>query len=403
MQPHSLALACLSLGLLALSPACDKGTPDAAGSGEAGAGSATATAGLPEGVSVDIRGETATVTLSLPASDEAPVFWSAKPLNNQFPQIEPKSGRIGADGKASFTVTASKTLEYKIQLELKSGGETKKETIPLALTKYTRPKLESMPEDKIGSAKERLRAKSRLELELGGATVAEYRVLPVETATHTIAFDLRLAGGKQVKVGGSEFAFENNVAKVSLPVDPFVIDADLPTVAAAGEKDPQVRIPIELETDEGTWTGALRIDRAVGLDLLEQAKQGPVSFPDDTPAPAEPKTLLEVSAAPAIPWTILGEAKTLRDVDLVAFTEGERKLVQTCRYEQGKDLHFYKYDMTVEVYDRRTGKRVASERFKAGGKVPKCELVISAYEKDKTAYSDGAELEAFLAKFVAGE
>lgn len=202
---------------------------------------------------------------------------------------------------------------------------------------------------------------------------------------------VKVNGGKSLKVAGKSFAFDGDEALVELPL--VQRWADVTT------DKPSVKLPMELVDDDGKWTGEL----SVSADVMEKwamgITRGPLLFDGESAGSGGKSTILVVGST----YTAHGgPAVPLSKVDLIGVVSSKSRSYSSCRYKNGlgrtKSVKRRSYDKVATVYERRTGKRLGSKRFKAA--TPSCPSSVKATEYVISKHADSKRAENWAKDFV---
>jgi len=216
----------------------------------------------------------------------------------------------------------------------------------------------------------------------GGYDVSGYGVSGEVSFSH-LTVDLKVPEGTTGTLDGRPLTVSGTTIK-----GPFVLGESAAEILLAPEVNTLTGMPTEkvtlklalalpsgstaevsLPLDEMATKGAL-------LGLLQSVQQGPVTFPGEAPATGPAKTATRVQLIdPGVHlMPTVGSGTKVKDVDLIAIDHADVRTV-ACPHEYTDGSNRYTVnrfvsDNDVHLFDRRTGKEVAAQKF--AGKVPKC-------------------------------
>jgi hypothetical protein len=130
------------------------------------------------------------------------------------------------------------------------------------------------------------------------------------------------------------------------------------------------------------------------VEVLQGIPNQGLPLPDDGPTPRPPRTLVDVDFKDV---NLYGNPTVLRDVDLIAIRTS-KTVEGSCGSYRGRDgttttVEKNDYHKQVDVYDRRTGRRVSSRFFRAPPEP--CPATIHAGSSVSSFVPDG-DIRAYL-------
>ncbi|MBC7977930.1 MAG: hypothetical protein H7138_23360 [Myxococcales bacterium] len=206
-------------------------------------------------------------------------------------------------------------------------------------------------------------------------------------------------GGSLVKltIGDQVFEAKNGALAAQIALTPAIAALDLMFV----DKERPLELPATLELTTGTLTGTLELDHAPITAMFMKVKDGPVRFPGEADS-AGRSTLLLIGERT---WQYAGESAPLGRVDLIALDSSTPRRGTDCQYVaidgsgKKKSLTRMMRDHTLVVYERRTGKQLATRRWIA--KTPACEEWIKSDAPGRYAEVDESDVLDWAKTFVA--
>jgi hypothetical protein len=175
-----------------------------------------------------------------------------------------------------------------------------------------------------------------------------------------------------VEIDGQKMVAAKGNETFTLDFAPRMADTEIPFQTKWGQK---LSLPVRLRSPddvalEGTLdVGANLFEGMVSL-LLQTVTQGPVRFGDEPEAAGSAKSLVLVGGTRMD--EVLGRAKRVRDIDLVAMlqTQPSRPTPGQCGPYGGYGAPTYAtraaVDYEVTVHEHRTGKKLQTRTFAAG-------------------------------------
>lgn len=176
-----------------------------------------------------------------------------------------------------------------------------------------------------------------------------------------------------------------------------------------GPIEGQLKLPITLEFSDGK---TLKRDvfvaksalREVLVSKLKYPERGPTLLPGESPTTKGTGALLNVGSATG---TFAGRAKLPTDIDYVVLqTKAQR--TQACGRYRGDggsvaELNLELTDASLVVYERRTGKKLATRTVKAKAECPETYIKFDQLSpQDKQSHTfDQKDVEAWMIDFVA--
>ena len=145
------------------------------------------------------------------------------------------------------------------------------------------------------------------------------------------------------------------------------IEVDLLAKVAAAKVNDLDRVELAVELEAAGEKAKDTLDLAgpvlgvVAANALAQIDHGPVAFPGDGAAPADPHLLVAIGV-PSSKLVVVGKTGTFRDVDLVAVAKPNERFFGCGKTDAAGIIYT---DLAVTVYDRRTGKTVATRNLRA--------------------------------------
>jgi len=198
-------------------------------------------------------------------------------------------------------------------------------------------------------------------------------------------------------------AAKRSVGGKPIPVDPMVvIGGKAPGALFGGGTVSPVCVPISLEEGKKTWAGEYCFQpdqqRGATTHLFKGVRTGPVKVPSEGTGNA---TLWLVSPDTAPVAKLLGTAKTFGDIGYVAIQTNVRTSKGCGSYRSSSGNTTYvslsMYRETVTIYERRTGKKLASKEL-----VPSsaCPTMTTTRSGSATATSASFVAEKDLRDFI---
>ncbi len=288
-------------------------------------------------------------------------------------------------GTASLEFPADKVVakpggkgQIFLNLQPPSGAKLKKFSGPFV---FDWPAVVKMSDDAISCGSRRCKgridkARSRIEMEVepGTVVVLDGQKLPATGAKIDAPLDL----GKQAR---------------SAPV----------SILGSTRSAYKFEIPIVLTfPDQTKLEGKLPRDGASLAFVNTQLgtiEKGPVRFGGEPDGPSAGKSLVVYSILGS---KVLGSANTIGDLDLVSATKTTIRTLSCGAYRSRNTGNSIRMDRTlhdeeVSVYERRSGKRVASKSFPS--RVPSCPDVMKPSQY-LSGYPDAKAVEAWLASLL---
>lgn len=160
-----------------------------------------------------------------------------------------------------------------------------------------------------------------------------------------------------------------------------------------------VEIAWKAETTRSPAEGGLNLPASGVFELLQKVTKGPLLFARDRARYKDANISLVSSEGHHA-----GANVKLREADLIAFLDHTETKVGTCAYinpttKETKDVPRYRYQLTMKVYERRTGKQIATKKM--GTANPPCEDFISSDTKSLGQWIQDDTIQAWLDKLVA--
>ena len=193
----------------------------------------------------------------------------------------------------------------------------------------------------------------------------------------------QLSSGKTVELNGSKKSFSKWKAQFQIPA--------MENVAKAKTDSLSVSFPLTLVDGDGTWKGTFSVQTDLVLAHLKRAAGRALTYPGDV-APSGGSSMIFFGKY----VKTHGPTEPLSALDYVAFLNSNSRTLGKCTYTKGSEKKRVKrvaYDYKLEVFERRTGKRVGDKRYRAYS--PSCpsrlksnEWVISSTANTKSAFAD---------------
>lgn len=152
----------------------------------------------------------------------------------------------------------------------------------------------------------------------------------------------------------------------SVPIDPTLVFGGKTDALFGGTTVTPVSVPITIEEGKKSWAGEFRFEpdqqRSATAQLFKAGRGGPVKAPSEGAGKA---TIWLVSPDTAPTVKMIGTARSFGDVGYVAIQTSTRTSKGCGSYRSSSGNTIYvtlnMYRETVEVYDRRTGKKLATK------------------------------------------
>jgi len=218
----------------------------------------------------------------------------------------------------------------------------------------------------------------------------------------------------RMKLGGVDADFEDGEARVEVdPMAALARSAALGVVSYEGRID----LPFVFEGPGGPYhgTASLTLGAVAPKGWLYAAAKGPSVLANERKRPPRKAVLAAVREQDATGGLIWGlfmqggrEEKDYsllaQEIDLVAIDTGASKVVGSCPYERASDKARKEVDKiqigaNVSVYDRKTGKKLATRAFEPGPH-PGCASEIQSGDGNFVNKADVFEIEQWLGTFV---
>lgn len=217
-----------------------------------------------------------------------------------------------------------------------------------------------------------------------------------------------------MKLGGVEADFKEGEAKVE--VDPMVALARS-TALGVVSYEGRIDLPFVFDGPGGPYHGeaSIALGDAAAKGWLYAAAKGPSVLANERKRPPRKAVLAavrDVNATGGLIWGLFMQggreekdySLLAQEIDLVAIDTGVGKVVGTCPYERASDGAKKEVDKiqiaaNVSVYDRKTGKKLASRAFEPGPH-PGCAAEIQSGDGNFVNKADVFEIEQWLGTFV---
>jgi len=190
------------------------------------------------------------------------------------------------------------------------------------------------------------------------------------------SFTMTADAGTNVKLGANALTAGADPVKMQLDLLPLALEHPA-ILKPTKQPSAKATLPLTLTLKDGTaLTGELKWNKSGLRSILFAAlwgatKKQPVRFKDEPAPPEKARRAMAVLTGE----TFLGAPSSFHEIDLVAVIHGKSRDKNCGKFTNRKTgavkkFGFTVYSSTVKVYDRRTGKRVASKTFK--GSRPRC-------------------------------
>ena len=296
----------------------------------------------------------------------------------------PSAKRTDGEGKATFTVHSDHSVDV-VATARTDGGETREE---LRLEIHTVPSIRiAAGGDGKGYESVSCEKKDLVAAGFRSGTLCANGKTSLRAKDRKLVFDVTVLGDEfsALRIGGQPIETGDDPTRVELEW--------LSKVGTTGLRDKFVGIGVELAVpNAGTIAAPLSLSWSGLLPAMKDAVRSKGLRFDDDKEPAGTPTLFLAN-----PLQVHGPGTTLADVDYVAFTDLEARVVERCRYSGGKVVERRTTDATVTVYERRTGRKIASTTIR-GAKPDKCSNAIVATAGDRFGGWKSREAQAWVAK-----
>lgn len=218
----------------------------------------------------------------------------------------------------------------------------------------------------------------------------------------TVEFDITTAAGNEIDWNGEKTTSTGAARRVSMRVAERFGDAPTANLWEHGFK-----LPLQVKNADGGTSSGGRIagNDAASTVFAPLATGQPVTFGAADIAVGPPKSLLIVPNTNEMKVEVIGTASKVRDVDLVALALiGETSRVSCGKYTKGgkagggEGFLIVAMDVTMEVYDRRAGRKLGAKNFAAPRAT--CPSAIMAGQAAQFTTGDKAAALAFAMSFL---
>ncbi|MBA3460725.1 MAG: hypothetical protein H0T46_12230 [Deltaproteobacteria bacterium] len=217
----------------------------------------------------------------------------------------------------------------------------------------------------------------------------------------TVGLAFKAPSARKLTIGAQTFEPKDGVVVGRIDLTPAIAALDLQKLR---DRERPFEYPVTLELASGTRKGTVELDRTAVSALLSKVQKGPVLFPGEAKGGGQASLLL---LSENLTWEYIGEDVPIARLDLVAVMTSKLRKAASCRYvatdgsEKQKSLDRVMRDPTVTVYERRTGKKVATKSWTA--KVPECADWIKSNTPGSYADVDEREIVEWLKTLLPAE